>query len=121
MARDYPSFLASFSARLNKLPSHPPPLNNILAEEILSFDFKANPLTKLIIRLAVLIGMDLLPERVRESYATQLENMKGRKMEKYLLDGLLWSIYPFLPWISLRGVMTLLLILEPDLRNVMEV
>ncbi|KAJ7834709.1 putative undecaprenyl diphosphate synthase-domain-containing protein [Mycena olivaceomarginata] len=113
----YDDFLVSFNRRLDRLDAgyelSGTIMHNIEASIISS---KKHWVTGLLVRTAFMIGHSLLPDRVKCKY--QLNTLKSRKarITQRALCASLWLIYPFLVLIPLRGLMCLLLVLEPQLR-----
>jgi hypothetical protein len=78
---------------------------------------KKSVLTGILIRAALLVGHDLLPERVKHKYELGLlQTWWGRPAQTFL-NAAVWLIYPMLMWLPLRGMICLLLVLEPSLRR----
>lgn len=73
--------------------------------------------TNILIRMAFMIGYDLLPERVQKQYQLKLLSKAWQRAVQKILIAILWVVYPMLMWIPLRGMITLLLVLEPPLRH----
>jgi hypothetical protein len=113
----YDDFLVSFNRRLDRLDAgyelSGTIMHNIEASIISS---KKHWVTGLLVRAAFMIGHSLLPDRVKCKY--QLNTLKSRKARiiQRALCASLWLIYPFLVLIPLRGLLCLLLVLEPQLR-----
>jgi hypothetical protein len=68
-----------------------------------------------------MVGFSLLPERVKSKYQLNILKSHFARGIQWTLCAVLWAIYPCLMWIPLRGMMCLLLVLEPQLRPVLRV
>ncbi|KAF8075737.1 Decaprenyl diphosphate synthase-like protein [Lyophyllum atratum] len=81
---------------------------------------KMSLISRLLCRVGLMIGFELLPQRVRDQGQYQLKVLSTpwqRAIQKILM-AVLWFFYPMLMWLPLRGAMCLILISEPQLRPV---
>jgi hypothetical protein len=118
LAKDYDSFLVSFNRRLDILDAGYS-LTRTIVENVERSACTAEKswVTNILIRMAFMIGYDLLPERVQKQYQLKLLSKAWQRAVQKILIAILWVIYPMLMWIPLRGMITLLLVLEPPLRH----
>lgn len=122
LAKDYESFLVLFNSQLDALSTGNSLTRSIVKEvEHAAINSKMNWTTKIWIRLSLMVGYDLLPARVREAYDLQI--LRSR-LSRFILKAVmasLWLVYPILMWLPLRGVICLMLVLEPHLRPIFKV
>ncbi|KAJ7240804.1 Decaprenyl diphosphate synthase-like protein [Mycena rebaudengoi] len=113
----YDDFLISFGRRLDQLDSGCE-ITNIVVRNIEAsvIEAKKSWLTSIMIRCALMVGFTLLPERVQSKYKLAILRSQSACRVQRVLCAVLWAIYPFLMWIPLRGMICLLLVLEPQLR-----
>jgi len=123
LSKDYESFLMSLDKHLDVLDlGHSLDFTRSTVQSIetpLIFR-KMNCITRVVARAALMIGFDLLPQRVRERDQYQLKVLSTpcqRAIQK-ILTAMLWFFYPTLMWLPLRGMICLILILEPHLRPI---
>jgi uncharacterized protein (DUF2236 family) len=120
----YADFLVSFNHRLDRLDAGyeltRKTVHNLEAS-LTSAKNSKHWVTNLLVRAALMIGHSLLPERVKCKYQLDILKSQTARGIQRVLCALLWLTYPFLMWIPLRGMMCLLLVLEPQLRPVFRV
>lgn len=119
LSKDYDSFLVDFNKRLDILDAGYS-LTRVIVENVEGsvLSAKKNPITALLVRVALMIGYDLLPIRVREKYQLKILSTWWQRAIQRILIAILWVIYPMLMWLPLRGMICLLLVLEPQLRPI---
>ncbi|KAF7334704.1 Alkyl transferase [Mycena venus] len=120
LATNHEDFLVSFNRRLDHLDAgcmlNAMVINNI--EASLVELRKKRWLTAIILRIALMVGFTLLPERVQSKYQLDVLKSRSARAVQRIICVLLWLVYPFLVWVPLRGIICLLVILEPQLRPV---
>ncbi|KAH9481056.1 Isoprenyl transferase [Psilocybe cubensis] len=119
LARDYESFMAMFNRQLDLL-DHGHSASQKLVEEIENAATTSNikwP-TAILFRLGLMIGHDLLPEKLRNQYQLKALRSPWQRCLQKIVISVLWLVYPVLMWLPLRGVITLLLVLEPSTRSI---
>ena len=117
LTKDYDSFLVSFDRRLDILDAGYS-ITRVVVENVETsvLSAKKNWITGILVRVALMIGFDLLPQRVREKYQLKILSTWWQRAIQKVLIAILWFIYPMLMWLPLRGMICLLLVLEPQLR-----
>lgn len=119
LAWDYDSFMIMFNRQLDLLGSGYSVSRKIVEEiENAAVTTRMRWLTSIILRLGLMIGYDLLPERVRSQYQLKLLKYRWQRAIQKIVVIILWLLYPALMWLPLRGVICLLLILEPATRPI---
>ncbi|KDR79578.1 hypothetical protein GALMADRAFT_1245135 [Galerina marginata CBS 339.88] len=117
LSKDYDSFLVSFNRRLDILDAGYSLTRSIVENvEASVLSAKKNWITRILVRVALMIGHDLLPDRVREKYQLKILSTWWQRVIQKVLIAVLWVVYPMLMWLPLRGMICLLLVLEPPLR-----
>ena len=116
LARDYDSFLTSFHRHIDR---HPAKVTQemITSIETAILDTEMKWVTSVLLRASLMIGHDLLPEKVKQRYEFRVLDSPMKKLSQGTLCATLWFIYPFLPSLSMRGLLSLFLIFEPGLRS----
>ncbi|PPQ78863.1 hypothetical protein CVT25_002431 [Psilocybe cyanescens] len=119
LSKDYDSFLIAFDQRLDILDAGYS-LTRVIVENVEGsvLSAKKNIITAILVRIALMIGYDLLPTRVREKYQLKILSTWWQRAIQKILIAVLWVIYPMLMWVPLRGMICLLLVLEPQLRSI---
>ena len=126
LSKDYESFLVLLDKHLDVLDlGHSPDLTRSIVQsiEIPILTGKMKWITRIVARAALMIGFDLLPQRVRDRDQYQLRVLSTpcqRAIQKIMI-AVLWFFYPALMWLPLRGMICLMLILEPGLRPIFTV
>ncbi|KAJ7086460.1 hypothetical protein B0H15DRAFT_350759 [Mycena belliarum] len=122
LTTNYDDFLISFNHRLDRLDSGyeltGTVVHNVEASVLAA---KKHWITGLLVRAALMVGFSLLPERVKSKYQLKILDSRAARAVQWTLCAVLWLIYPFLMLIPLRGMMCLLLVLEPPLRPILRV
>lgn len=117
LTKDYDSFLVSFNKRLDILDAgYSLTRETIFNVEASVLSAKKSWITSILVRAALIIGFDLLPERVKVKYELKILKAWYVRAIQKLTMAILWVIYPMLMWLPLRGMICLLLVLEPQLR-----
>jgi len=123
LSKDYESFLISLDKHLDVVDlGHSLDFTRSIVQsiEIPILTGEMKWITRIVARAALMIGFDLLPQRVRDRDQYQLKVLTTplqRTIQKILI-AMLWFFYPALMWLPLRGVICLMLILEPRLRPI---
>ena len=123
LTKDYYSLL-SFNARLDRLAAEEKyKLTCDVVTDVENSVLRAKKrcITSLLVRAALMVGHDLLPERVKVKYQLRMLDSKWKRYTQKILIALLWLIYPLLLQIPLRGMICLLLVLESSLRPIFHV
>jgi hypothetical protein len=124
LTKDFESFLVSFHGRLDRLAAEE---KYQLTQDVVAnveksvLGAKKRYITSVLVRAALMIGHDLLPERVKCKYKLRMLNTKWKRLIQKSLIAALWMVYPLLLWIPLRGMICLLLVLESNLRPIFHV
>ncbi|KAJ7186831.1 hypothetical protein C8R46DRAFT_1058177, partial [Mycena filopes] len=114
----YADFLISFNHRLDRLDSGYELTGTVVHNvEASVLSAKKHWLTGLLVRAALMVGHSLLPDRVRSKYQLNILKSRTARAVQWVLCAGLWLVYPCLMLIPLRGMMCLLLVLEPPLRS----
>jgi hypothetical protein len=122
LTTNYDDFLVSFNHRLDRLDSGYELTGTVVHNvEASVLSAKKHWITGLLVRAALMVGHSLLPERVRSKYQLKILDSRVARAVQWTLCALLWLVYPFLMLIPLRGMMCLLLVLEPPLRPILRV
>jgi hypothetical protein len=118
----YDDFLISFNHRLDRLDAGYELTGTVVHNvEASVISAKKHWITGLLVRAALIVGYSLLPERVKCKYQLNILKSRTARGIQRVLCASLWLIYPFLMLIPLRGMMCLLLVLEPQLRPILRV
>ncbi|PPQ81724.1 hypothetical protein CVT25_013448 [Psilocybe cyanescens] len=119
LARDYDSFVTMFNRQLDSMDSGYS-ITRKIVEEVEESALTANMgwITRTLFALGLMIGYDLLPERVRDQYQLKILSKWWQRAIQRIVIATLWFVYPALMWLPLRGVICLLLVLEPQTRPV---
>jgi len=123
LSKDYESFLISLDKHLDALDlGHSPDFTRSIVQsiEIPILTGKMKWITRIMARGALMIGFDLLPQRVRDRDQYQLKVLSTpcqRAIQKILI-AVFWFFYPALMWLPLRGMICFMLVLEPCLRPI---
>ncbi|KAJ7262720.1 Decaprenyl diphosphate synthase-like protein [Mycena haematopus] len=116
----YEDFLISFNHRLDRLDSGYELTESVVHNvEASVISAKKHWITGLLVRAALMVGHSLLPERVKSKYQLNILKSRTARVIQRVLCASLWLVYPFLMLIPLRGMICLLLVLEPQLRPIL--
>ncbi|KAJ6589001.1 Decaprenyl diphosphate synthase-like protein [Mycena capillaripes] len=116
----YDDFIVSFNHRLDRLDSGYELTGTVVHNvEASVISAKKHWITGVLVRIALMVGHSLLPERVKSKYQLNILNSRTARAVQWMLCAFLWLVYPFLMLIPLRGMMCLLLVLEPQLRPIL--
>ena len=122
LAKDYASFLISFRRRLDRLDTGYELARSVVTNvERSALSAKKSWIMGLFIRAGLMVGHELLPQRVRDKYELELLQSWWARLIQKCLCGILWLIFPFLMCIPLREMSCLLLMLKPQLRPIFHV
>ncbi|KAJ7640491.1 Decaprenyl diphosphate synthase-like protein [Mycena polygramma] len=120
LTMNYDYFLVSFNHRLDRLDSGYELTGTVVQNvEASVISAKKHWITGLLVRAALMVGHSLLPERVRCKYELNILKSRIARAIQWSLCASLWLVYPFLLLIPLRGMICLLLVLEPQLRPIL--
>ncbi|KAJ7629478.1 Decaprenyl diphosphate synthase-like protein [Mycena polygramma] len=120
LTMNYDDFLVSFNHRLDRLDSGYELTGTVVQNvEASVISAKKHWITGLLVRAALMVGHSLLPERVRCKYELNILKSRTARAIQWSLCASLWLVYPFLLLIPLRGMICLLLVLEPQLRPIL--
>lgn len=119
LTKSYDAFVISFNKRLNILDAR----YTLTRETIYNVEYSVllagqSWITDILMQAALIIGFDLLPERVKVKYKFKVLCPWYRRGLQRLAMAFLWVVYPMLMWLPPRGMICLLLILEPQLRPI---
>lgn len=123
LTMNYDDFLVSFNRRLDLLNAGCT-LNGAVIGDIEAslIDLgKKRWITSVVLRAALMMGFSLLPERIQSRYRLAVLKSRYARAAQRIMCGMLWAVYPLLPWLPLRGMICLLLVVEPQLRPVLRV
>ena len=96
LARDYDSFLTSFHRNIDRDPTKvTQEMITSIESAILNTEMKW--VTSVLLRASLMIGHDLLPEKVKQRYELRVLDSPMKKLAQRTLCAMLWFIYPFLP------------------------
>ncbi|KAJ7471916.1 Decaprenyl diphosphate synthase-like protein [Mycena latifolia] len=120
LATTYDDFLIAFNHRVDRLDSGSE-FTRTVVHDIEASILSGNKhwITDLLVRAALMVGYSLLPERVKSKYQLEILESRAARAVQWTLCAGLWLIYPCLMLIPLRGVICLLLVLEPELRPIL--
>lgn len=124
LTKDYDSFITSFHGRLDRLSAEE---KYKLTRDVVTnvensvMGAKKRWITALLVKMALMVGHDLLPERVKIKYQLRILDKRWKRCIQKSIITVLWLIYPLLLWIPLRGMICLLLVLESNLRPIFHV
>jgi hypothetical protein len=120
LSKDYESFLVSFNKRLDQMDSGYKLKRNVVENiERSALELKKSWITAAILRASLMIGHSLLPDHLKAKYPLKILSTRSGRVIQRVLCALLWVLYPSLMWLPLRGMICLLLVLEPQLRPVL--
>ncbi|KAF7328933.1 Alkyl transferase [Mycena venus] len=116
----YDDFVVSFNHRLDRLDAGYELTGTVVHNvEASVISAKKHWITGLLVRAALMVGHSLLPERVKSKYQLNILKFRTARAIQWALCTSLWLVYPFLMLIPLRGMICLLLVLEPQLRPIL--
>jgi len=119
MSKDYESFLALLDKHLDVLDSgHSLNFTRSVFQSIETgpMTAKMNCISRFFYTAGLMIGFDLLPQRVRDQYQLKLLSTWWWRAIQKILIAALWFFYPMMMWLPPRGFICLVLILQPQLR-----
>ena len=117
MSKDYESFLILFLDVLDSGHSLNFTRSLFQSIETAPMTAKMNWISRFFYTAGLMIGFDLLPQRVRDQYQLKLLSTWWRRAIQKILIAMLWFFYPMMMWLPPRGLICLVLILQPQLRS----
>lgn len=119
MSKDHESFLILLNKHLDVLDSgHSLNFTRSVFQSIETAPTtaKMSCFSRIFLAAGLMTGFDLLPQRVRNQYQLKLLSTWWQRAIQKILIGVLWFFYPMTMWLPPRGLICLILILQPQLR-----
>ncbi|CAK5283454.1 unnamed protein product [Mycena citricolor] len=120
LSSSYTDFVSAFRARIDSLSTECKLTTNIFLslEETILLSTRMRWITSLGLKAAFLVGPTLLPGELKSQYVLKSARSPVSRITQRVLCALLRLLYPLLLWLPLRGLIALVVFIEPGMTNV---